>query len=1286
MANTIELIIRSLVEGNESIDQLVSSLGELSSASGQLSKASEDSSRAVEHFQDVLSGLKQGFTSEILKDIANIEKLREEFVRTGKSTEELDKQLEFLKGVQIGFTDELAKAAAEFEKLNNAAKEAGGSADKTGDQVKDLGNEAKEGGKGVEILNTAMTSFSALAAPLNRNLANMLDLIGGFGRTAGILGLVAGLTLLTKRAADAGAEMNRLAQVNGITVETLSALKVAAERNDASLGQLSIGLRTLNRQLAQAVTQGGAARKTFIELGITEQQLNRFYGDSEAGLEAVAKQITAAGTATEKTRLATLLFGRAGRELLPLLEEIANKGIKGLREEAEKAGLIMSKETAQAAKEFNDNLTALAQNVDAFVQRTFLPFIKALNDFVKEHPAVVSALGQITVAMGALALVAGILALVKWSAITTGLAGLVGKLGIGVASVAGLAKLTAALVALAAAYGLFDQLKQEGRDIAPDAARAKIDKMIKALAAFEKGGRGATVAAQHLREEIQRLTEILEDAEDDARASNREGLKDTFTGTSDAAKQLQQQTRILLADIEKLRAQSRIQLDIEFAGETGDINAVLSRFRANLEAIRKAELLKIDIQFEQDRLTTTDAAAGAARAAKVKQLNDSIAQQEADLAKQISQIQLATEEKRQAAIEARAKSEQEITAARIADEKLVLDLSVAQASTLEDIAKRAAEIAEKEKELIRARIASLEQQRNAALNRVVELDLSGDAAEKEYTTARNLTAEIIKQTTLLKQRNDTQSQFAQRFADLNTFPAITRAITESETRLDTLRSKLEKMRTAVDLGASIPFSEFLSAAQELDRIQGEILQKTIEEKEERLRILRIKVDEGTASTAQVRAAEAEIARLRNQAAISATAEADRELETLAKKIDDIAGSTAKNFVDRLIDGLEDGENKFKDFFKNMGRALFADLLQEGLKQGLKQTLAQQAAATGEAPADTLGGQFLQQFKFLFGNVFGLEFKKAADPLVTAGTTMQTAADQHIQAAQAWSNALTGAVGPNGVRLAGGGMASPIAPISDFQRTLDAYDRMDAERGAEMRGQSGFNGANINGFNSILPGAMSLTTGIGALTAGGRGASGILNKITGGLSAAKGVLEIIQALRALNGAGAAGQSLAGLSGGLSSGSSVAGFLGGSSLSGTGGSGIMDGIGSFFKLIGSFFGFGGAADGAMVFPSQLSNAVSSGAIRKFRSGGMTRGPVLGVIGEEGPEIVARMKPAGAHDRAAGGGDGDGVQQNIFLVDQRRQNLGPNDVELIIEDSIERGRGVQKAVRNVIKRSRR
>lgn len=132
-------------------------------------------------------------------------------------------------------------------------------------------------------------------------------------------------------------------------------------------------------------------------------------------------------------------------------------------------------------------------------------------------------------------------------------------------------------------------------------------------------------------------------------------------------------------------------------------------------------------------------------------------------------------------------------------------------------------------------------------------------------------------------------------------------------------------------------------------------------------------------------------------------------------------------------------------------------------------------------------------------------------------------------------------------------------------------------------------------------------------------------------------------------------------------------------------ILGGLKAFLGIAG-LFGGGGVVPpssvppsvpvpgGALQFAAHGMLVVPQGGIPRFANGGLVRnGPIVGMIGEEGPELVARVKPA----IPGQGGQSDSIVQNIYLVDQTPKKLGPNDVVMIVADNLNRRGPVGQAV---------
>jgi hypothetical protein len=173
--------------------------------------------------------------------------------------------------------------------------------------VRDAGQEAEGSAQLIKLLESAITGVNAVSFATSRQLHGLVSIFQALKEGLPLAGLGAAAFAFNefiKQTVEAGVEIKKTSELTGISVETLGALKVAAEQSDSSLGALSISLRSLNREIAQAVTQGGEAQKAFNDLGISNEQIVGFFNNTEAALEAVAKKITEAGSTAEKTRLA----------------------------------------------------------------------------------------------------------------------------------------------------------------------------------------------------------------------------------------------------------------------------------------------------------------------------------------------------------------------------------------------------------------------------------------------------------------------------------------------------------------------------------------------------------------------------------------------------------------------------------------------------------------------------------------------------------------------------------------------------------------------------------------------------------------------------------------------------------------------------------------------------------------------------------------------------------------------------------------------------------------------
>jgi len=243
----------------------------------------------------------------------------------------------------------------------------------------------------------------------------------GIGMMAVGTALVGSLVAITLKTAKAGDEIAKMSQKTGLTIQTLSKLKYAAELSGTSLEGMQTAIRTMSSVMYDARAGLETANRTFRDLNINLEELAGLSPDQQ--FMKIALAVAAVEDPMLKAALAQDIFGRSGLELLPMLSE-GEAGLKGMMEEAEKLGVVFDEKAAAAAEKFNDAITTLKtslQGVGLEIAKTLMPILtnlaeKALiivgriKDWIELHPELAKnllALGVILVGAGGLLIALG---------------------------------------------------------------------------------------------------------------------------------------------------------------------------------------------------------------------------------------------------------------------------------------------------------------------------------------------------------------------------------------------------------------------------------------------------------------------------------------------------------------------------------------------------------------------------------------------------------------------------------------------------------------------------------------------------------------------------------------------------------------------------------------------------------------------------------------------------------------------------------------------------------------
>lgn len=240
-----------------------------------------------------------------------------------------------------------------------------------------------------QILITAVDQTRTALDSIRNNLGRLGD------ETRRVQGLLAGLGVsltlgafaaLVKGAIDSADELNKLSQKIGISVEALSTLQFAAQLSDVGLDSLKAGLKGLSANLTEARAGLGEGAALFQALGISVEDSAGNLKSSDTILLEIADRFASFEDGATKTALAVKLFGKSGMDMIPFLNQ-GSSGIRALMQEAERLGLKLSTETAQAAEAFNDNLTALKASTSGLgitLATELLAPLRVVTDAIRE--------------------------------------------------------------------------------------------------------------------------------------------------------------------------------------------------------------------------------------------------------------------------------------------------------------------------------------------------------------------------------------------------------------------------------------------------------------------------------------------------------------------------------------------------------------------------------------------------------------------------------------------------------------------------------------------------------------------------------------------------------------------------------------------------------------------------------------------------------------------------------------------------------------------------------------
>lgn len=217
---------------------------------------------------------------------------------------------------------------------------------------------------GANDASAAMDKMGRHAKQAARDMATLKGIAIGAvvaksARMAADAFVSAGRAVVTYAAGVATAvdNMNDLAQRLGMGVESLQALQMAAKLS--GIDDATVALQKLTVAIGQAAESGKT--EAFTKLGLDFQALQAMSPVEQ--FQAVQAAIAALPTPAERAAAAVAIFGRAGVELLPLM----NHNLAEIEERMQRLGAVVGADQVEAIGEMNDALDMVRATFDGII-------------------------------------------------------------------------------------------------------------------------------------------------------------------------------------------------------------------------------------------------------------------------------------------------------------------------------------------------------------------------------------------------------------------------------------------------------------------------------------------------------------------------------------------------------------------------------------------------------------------------------------------------------------------------------------------------------------------------------------------------------------------------------------------------------------------------------------------------------------------------------------------------------------------------------------------------------
>ena len=199
---------------------------------------------------------------------------------------------------------------------------------------------------------------------------------------------------MADKAAGTTDRIDKMSQKIGMSREAFQEFDFICSQSGMSVDKLQGGFKTLTSQISSAAEGNATATEAFKTLGISIEDLKTMsrediFKKSISALQNVSNE-------TEKATLANKLFGKAGSEMMPLLNG-ASGSVEEMAKKAHELGLVLGDEAIDAGVKFTDTVDQAKRSLGAIGDKigvSVMPIVQSFLEFILDKtPLIQSVLG-----------------------------------------------------------------------------------------------------------------------------------------------------------------------------------------------------------------------------------------------------------------------------------------------------------------------------------------------------------------------------------------------------------------------------------------------------------------------------------------------------------------------------------------------------------------------------------------------------------------------------------------------------------------------------------------------------------------------------------------------------------------------------------------------------------------------------------------------------------------------------------------------------------------------------